>query len=103
MCSIIVTFNESDPAVLRSMAESIRHRGPDSFEILGNSRHGIAACRLSIFGDSDGPMIYTDPVTGHVVLLNGEIYNYEDLWRDLAVKGIQRRSNLEAELIARLY
>jgi asparagine synthase (glutamine-hydrolysing) len=103
MCSIIVTFNESDPSVLRSMAESIRHRGPDSFEILENGCHGIAACRLSIFGDSDGPMIYTDPVTGHVVLLNGEIYNYEDLWRDLAVKGIQRRSNFEAELIARLY
>lgn len=103
MCSIIVTFNESDPAILRSMAESIRHRGPDSFEILESSHYGIAACRLSIFGDSDEPMIYTDPVTGHVVLLNGEIYNYEDLWRDLAVKGIQRRSNLEAELITRLY
>jgi asparagine synthase (glutamine-hydrolysing) len=85
------------------MAESIRHRGPDSFEILENSRHGVAGCRLSIFGDSDESMIYTDPVTGHIILLNGEIYNYDDLWRDLAVKGIQRRSNLEAELIARLY
>jgi len=101
MCSIIVTFNESEPAVLRSMAESIRHRGPDSFEILDNSRHGIAACRLSIFGE--GPMIYTDSDTGYVVLLNGEIYNYEELWRELVVKGIRRRSNLEAELIARLY
>jgi len=103
MCSIIVTFNESEPTVLRSMAESIRHRGPDSFEILESGRHGIAACRLSIFGDSDGSMIYTDPVTGRIVLLNGEIYNYEDLWQNLAAKGVQRRSNLEAELIARLY
>jgi len=83
------------------MAESIRYRGPDSFEILDNSRHGIAACRLSIFGE--GPMIYTDPDTGYVVLLNGEIYNYEELWRELVVKGIRRRSNVEAELIARLY
>ena len=103
MCSIIVTFNESDPSILRSMAESTRHRGPDSFEILENRNHGIAACRLSIFGDSDAPMIYTDPATGHVVLLNGEIYNYEDLWRDLAAKGISRRGNLEAELIDRLF
>ena len=103
MCCIIVTFNESEPAVLRSMAESIRHRGPDSFEVLGNGHHGIAACRLSIFGDSDAPMIYTDPVTGNIVLLNGEIYNYENLWRELAEKGIRQHSNLEAELIARLY
>jgi len=103
MCSIVVTFNESEPTVLRSMAESIRHRGPDSFEILESGHHGIAACRLSIFGDSDGAMIYTDPATGHDVLLNGEIYNYGDLWRDLTAKGIRRRSNLEAELIDRLY
>mgnify|MGYP001304249322 CR=1 FL=1 len=103
MCSIIVTFNESVPAVLQSMAESARHRGPDSFEILENGRHGIAACRLSIFGDSDGSMIHIDPITGHIVLLNGEIYNYDDLWQNLTGKGIPHRSNSEAELIARLY
>jgi len=103
MCSIIVIFNESNPAILRAMAEAIRHRGPDSFEVWENGRHGIAACRLSIFGDSDAPMIYTDPESGHTVLLNGEIYNYEDLWQELTDQGIQRSSNLEAELIDRLF
>lgn len=103
MCSIIVTFNEAEPEILRSMAESIRHRGPDSFEVWENGRHGIAARRLSIFGDSNAAMIFKDSVTGNIILLNGEIYNYEELWRDLAKRGIVRQSSLEAELINRLY
>lgn len=103
MCSIIVTFNEFEPAVLRTMAESIRHRGPDSSETLAHGHHGVAGCRLSIFGDPDGAMIFVDPVTNYVILLNGEIYNYDDLWSDLAANGIQRRTHLETELIARLY
>lgn len=103
MCSIIVTFNEAEPQVLRSMAGSICHRGPDSFEIWENGRHGIAACRLSIFGDLTAPMIYKDSVTGNIILLNGEIYNYEELWQDLAKRGIVHSSNLETELIGNLY
>lgn len=103
MCSIIVTFNEAEPEILRSMAESIRHRGPDSFEVWENGRHGIAACRLSIFGDPTAAMIFKDSVTGNIILLNGEIYNYDELWRDLAKRGIVRQSSLEAELINRLY
>jgi len=103
MCSIIVTFNEAEPEILRSMIESIRHRGPDSFEVWENGRHGIAARRLSIFGDSNAAMIFEDSVTGNIILLNGEIYNYEELWRDLAKRGIVRQSSLEAELINRLY
>ncbi len=103
MCSIIVTFNEAEPEILRSMAESIRHRGPDSFEVWENGRHGIAACSLSIFGDPTASMIFKDSATGNIILLNGEIYNYEELWRDLTKRGIVRRSSLEAELISRLY
>lgn len=103
MCNIIVTFNEASPEILQAMADSTRHRGPDSFEVWDNGRHGIAACRLSIFGDKTAPMIYSDPVTGAIILLNGEIYNYDDLWQELATRGIECRSSLEAELIGRLY
>lgn len=85
------------------MSEAVRHRGPDSFEFWINGRHGIAACRLSIFGDVNSPMIYKDDTTESIILLNGEIYNYDELWIDLSHKGFQRQTNLEAELIARLY
>jgi len=48
-------------------------------------------------------MIYLDPETGYIALLNGEIYNYRELWNDLSNLGVQPRTDLEAELIARMY
>ena len=85
------------------MARAVRHRGPDTLETWTNDRHGVAGCRLSIFGDKSAPMIYRDPVTGLIVLLNGEIYNYHDLWKELSRQGYGPSTNLEAELIALLY
>ncbi|MFZ2634331.1 MAG: asparagine synthase (glutamine-hydrolyzing) [Desulfosalsimonadaceae bacterium] len=103
MCTIIATFNENQPQHLRAMAEAVRHRGPDSLEVWHNERHGLAACRLTIFGDPYAPMIYHDPCSGRKVLLNGEIYNYTKLWNQLNKTGVVARTDLEAELIARLY
>ena len=103
MCGIVITYNESNPYNLQKMAEAVKHRGPDSFEIWPAGRHGIAACRLSIFGDTTSPMIYVDPQTGYVVMLNGEIYNYTELWQELLPLGHTPQTTLEAELIARLY
>ena len=103
MCTIIITYNEAKPKILRSMAEAVRHRGPDSLEVWHNERHGVAACRLTIFGDPNAPMIYHDPCSGRTVLLNGEIYNYSELWNQLNKTGVFARTDLEVELIARLY
>lgn len=103
MCSIVVTFNENKTQNLRAMAEAVRHRGPDSFELWTNEHHGAAACRLSIFGDPDAPMIFHDSESNLIILLNGEIYNYHALWKDLSKQGLFPKTNLEAELIARLY
>lgn len=103
MCTIILTYNEAEPANLRVMAEAVRHRGPDTFEVWHNEKHGVAACRLTIFGDPEAPMIYHDPLSGKIVLLNGEIYNYTELWNRLNNDGIFARTDLEAELVARLY
>lgn len=103
MCSIVVTFNESQPQILRSMAVAVSHRGPDSLEVLNRRTYGVAGCRLTIFGDPDAPMVHEDPESGRIVLFNGEIYNYHLLWQSLESHGIQPKTNLEAELVARLY
>jgi len=103
MCTIVVTFNENEPEILRAMAMAVRYRGPDTLETWTGECHGVAACRLSIFGDKSAPMVYHDPVTGMIVLLNGEIYNYHDLWKELSSQGYWPTTDLEAELIARLY
>ena len=103
MCTIVVTYNESQREVLRAMAQAVHHRGPDSLEICCHGNHGVAACRLTIFGDAKAPMIYHDPHSDRIILLNGEIYNYSELWKELNNVGIVANTDLEAELIARLY
>jgi len=103
MCTIVVTFNENQPQTLRAMAQAVSHRGPDSFEVWTNERHGVAGCRLAIFGDPKAPMIFHDPETHRIVMLNGEIYNYHSLWNKLTKEGHHPKTDLEAELIAKLY
>lgn len=103
MCTIAVTFNEARRNVLAAMAAAAKHRGPDSDQIALSARHGAAACRLSIFGDPSRPMGHVDQMSGRMTFLNGEIYNYRELWSELEAAGIARQTDLETELISRLY
>src|SRR5689334_10467725 len=79
---------------LRCMSDALAHRGPDgdgNWETLPDERgFGVmlAHRRLSILDLSSAaaqPMV--DPVTGDVVVLNGEIYNYVTLRDRLVAKG----------------
>ena len=87
MCTIAVTWNLNEPDNLAAMASAVRHRGPDTFEIKPSGLHGVAACRLAIYGGEDAPLIFKDKASGQIILLNGEIYNYRSLWEELSEKG----------------
>jgi len=103
MCTLVATLNENSQVILQNMAETTRHRGPDTFEVQSDSTGGVAAARLSVFGDSSASMIFKDNVTGRTVLLNGEIYNYSELWSQLGKFNRRPQTTLESELIAVLY
>jgi asparagine synthase (glutamine-hydrolysing) len=97
MCGIAGIFgrlDERNRAALRRMNEAIAHRGPDAegtwLSPPDDRGWGalLAHRRLSILDLSPAgaqPMI--DPVTGHVVVYNGEIYNYRDLRQRLEAEG----------------
>jgi asparagine synthase (glutamine-hydrolysing) len=92
---------------LRRMADSLRHRGPDSEGFLEDAAAapavGIAHRRLSIIDLSrvaDQPIPNED---GSVqVALNGEIYNYRELREELEPRH-RFRSQGDTEVIAHLY
>ncbi len=68
------------------MHSSIRHRGPDASDLYfdENGQCGIAHNRLSIIDLSEAgrqPIVSTDG--NYVIALNGEIYNYLELRREL--------------------
>src|SRR4051812_47876792 len=88
------------------MRETIHHRGPDDGGSWVDERGRVALGhrRLSIVDLSPAghqPMPNED---GRVwVTFNGEIYNHEELRRDLERRGHRFRSHTDTEVIVHLY
>lgn len=91
-----------DQSILHAMQEVIAHRGPNGFRVWSNAVHEIAMVhrRLSIIDLSDAgsqPMIDAD---GQIILcVNGEIYNYRTLRKELERYGHAFNSNSDSEVI----
>jgi len=103
MCGIVGIWNQQDEATVARMAWSIASRGPDGIDWVVRDSNSLGASRLSIVGDPKASAIYFDPLTGVSVLLNGEIYNVNELRGQLLSRGIVFHSDLESEVVAKLY
>jgi asparagine synthase (glutamine-hydrolysing) len=92
-----------DPNVLRSMTESIEHRGPDDEGFHIDRNVGLGFRRLSIIDLNTGhqPLSNADD-TVHIVF-NGEIYNYLEYRELLKKKGYQFKTATDTEVILHLY
>jgi asparagine synthase (glutamine-hydrolysing) len=111
MCGLAGLIGRVDPgnqAALRRMNDAMLHRGPDGegfwHSDLDDGGWGVmlAHRRLSILDLSDAasqPMI--DPVTGNVLVLNGEIYNYIELRRRLTTAGHRFQSTGDSAVMLR--
>ena len=93
---------------LISMRESLVHRGPDdSGEEIADTRNATVAFgfrRLSIIDLSPlGHQPMTNEETGDVVMMNGEIYNYRELRKDLEAKGYRFKSSSDTEVVMKSY
>jgi asparagine synthase (glutamine-hydrolysing) len=88
------------------ISEAIRHRGPDGFGNWRTERAEVvfAHRRLAIIDLSEGgaqPMI--DSGSGCVITYNGEIYNYQELRRELESGGERFSSTSDTEVVLRAY
>jgi len=103
MCGIVGIWNQTDEVIISKMAQSIAHRGPDGLDwkIIGNS--SLGASRLTIVGNSGASAIFYDATTNTAVMLNGEIYNVKELRAELNKDGFTFDTDLETEVIAKLY
>ncbi|HSB19559.1 MAG TPA: asparagine synthase (glutamine-hydrolyzing) [Anaeromyxobacteraceae bacterium] len=94
IAGIIGRVDEPNRAALQRMSDAMVHRGPDAHGTWASpaDERGwgalLAFRRLAILDLSpagEQPMI--DPVTGQVIVYNGEIYNYLELRARLAAEG----------------
>jgi asparagine synthase (glutamine-hydrolysing) len=111
MCGIagvIGRIDEANTTALRRMSEALIHRGPDGHGTWHSPPDDagwgamLAHRRLAILDLSPAgaqPMI--DPVTGDVIVFNGEIYNYLELRERLAAEGHSFRSTGDTAVMLR--
>jgi asparagine synthase (glutamine-hydrolysing) len=90
-------------STVRSMCDQIRHRGPDDegYHVEGGCAIGMR--RLSIIDLSTGHQPMTNEDGSVWVVFNGEIYNYQELRRDLLTRGHRFATNSDTETLVHLY
>jgi asparagine synthase (glutamine-hydrolysing) len=108
MCGIcgIAQFdrhNAIPSETVHRMNESLRHRGPDDEGIYVAPRIGLGHRRLSIIDVACGHQPISNEDETVWVLLNGEIYNYPELRRELLGHGHKFTTTSDTEVIVHLY
>ena len=106
MCAIAGLIRCGDSTLLQRMCDVQSHRGPDSQGSEWWTRHGsgLGHRRLAILDLSPaGHQPMATPDGRHWITFNGEVYNFQEIRRELEAKGLQFRSTGDTEVILRAY
>jgi len=108
MCGICGKLNFDwealvSPSLIKAMADSIIHRGPDDEGYYFSGPVGFGFRRLSIIDLNTGHQPLSNEDGSVWVVFNGEIYNYQELRADLKSKGHVFRTKTDTEVIVHLY
>jgi len=108
MCGICGVFNFKndkplDPAVLKRMCDTLKHRGPDEEGYYTSGQIGLGIRRLSIIDLSTGSQPIHNEDKSIWVIDNGEIYNFQDLRKELENRGHKFYTKTDTETIVHLY
>jgi asparagine synthase (glutamine-hydrolysing) len=90
-------------STVRAMCDQIRYRGPDDegYHVEGGCAIGMRRLSIIDLGTGHQPMANEDQSVW--VVFNGEIYNYQELRRDLLSRGHRFVTNSDTETLVHLY
>lgn len=115
MCGFVAAIWNSPGSALSAddldrMTDAVRHRGPDGRGVYfrewtdeGGGGVGLGHRRLAIIDLEGGQQPLSNEDGTIWISFNGEIYNYEELRRDLIARGHQFRTHSDTETIVHLY
>lgn len=104
MCGIAGIFHTEglkpvDPDRVRHMCDAIAHRGPDGEGVWVAPGVGLGHRRLSIIDLAGSPQPMASAEGDAVIVFNGEIYNFQELRKELQGLGAQFRTDGDTEVI----
>jgi len=108
MCGICGKLNFAhdasvSPALIKAMADTIAHRGPDDVGYHVSGQVGLGFRRLSIIDLSSGHQPISNEDGTVWIIFNGEIYNYQELRAFLLARGHRFSTKTDTEVIIHLY
>jgi asparagine synthase (glutamine-hydrolysing) len=108
MCGICGKLNfrgdeAVSPALVKAMADTIYHRGPDDEGYYVSGPIGLGFRRLSIIDLKSGHQPLSNEDGTIWIVFNGEIYNFQELRAFLLGKGHIFKTKTDTEVIVHLY
>ena len=108
MCGIAGVYEYGEgapvnPQVLQAMLAVLYHRGPDDEGLYSDGGLAMGMRRLSIIDLAGGKQPLFSEDRRIVTVFNGEIYNYQELTRDLKARGHVFSTASDTEVIVHLY
>lgn len=109
MCGIVGWINlennrsQNSEAVLHSMCERMKHRGPDSEGLWTDETVALGMRRLSVIDLHTGEQPVYSEDKSIVVMMNGELYNFREVRADLEKRGHKFETQTDTEILPHLY
>lgn len=103
MCGITGFAGFDNDALVREMCASLAHRGPDDAGFYTAPGVALAMQRLAVIDLDTGRQPISNETGDVWVVLNGEIYNYEQLRCDLEARGHRFATRTDTETLVHLY
>lgn len=92
-----------DRVLIHKMCQTIVHRGPDEEGWIVKQGAGLGMRRLSVIDLAGGQQPVFSEDRKVWVVFNGEIYNFQELRKELEDRGHRLQSHTDTEVIAHLY
>lgn len=103
MCGICGVFGSEDRRLIKSMTRILRHRGPDGEGYHIDKDLMLGHRRLSVIDLATGDQPIYNEDRSICVIDNGEIYNFQELRKELENNGHKFYSKSDTEVVVHAY
>jgi asparagine synthase (glutamine-hydrolysing) len=103
MCGICGFYGLEDKNLLRRMCYVLRHRGPDDSGIYLDNNVGLGHQRLNVIDLKTGRQPIHNEDGSIWITYNGEIYNFQELRKELEAKHHNFYTNTDTEVVVHAY